>query len=157
MTALVHFMRRATVCVYLALVLQLCLYVIPAQSTDHDDNSGITSLDPLQRRSPIDVGINVTTPAFLITIPFSVTSGPSSVSGTATIYFQASRSIKAVGDFGQKFLARISTTTFLFVFEYESGTNLPGHSSLQVTKDVLYLHRVSAQVQAENISFFPWN
>ncbi|KAJ2849901.1 hypothetical protein J3B02_003737 [Coemansia erecta] len=158
--ALVQFLRKAMVCFYFALLFQLIQLCTPAQSLTKVtlyDRSATKTLDPLNRRNPVAIDIDVNMPAFLITMPFAVTSGPSSVSGTVTIYFQASRSVKMMGDFGQKFLARISTTTFLFEFEYQSSSssNLPGLSRLNISKDILYLHRVQAQVQAESISFIP--
>ncbi|KAJ1809064.1 hypothetical protein LPJ75_004459, partial [Coemansia sp. RSA 2598] len=149
---LVHCMRKTMACLCFVLLLQLALLGTPAQPLTGvalKSGSEETGLVPFERRSPVVVDVNVNIPALLITMPFSVSSGPSSVSGTIAIYFQASRSVKAVGDVGQRFLARISETTFLFVFEYQGSSNLPGHSRLSVSKDVLYLHRVEAQIQAE--------
>ncbi|KAJ2903697.1 hypothetical protein GGI21_004400 [Coemansia aciculifera] len=103
--------------------------------------------------SPAIIDIDIDTPAFLIQVPFTVASGPNIVSGWVSIYFKATRSVKYISDnVGQFYLAEISTTTFLFMFQYQS--NLVGLVSTQqqYVKDVLYLNRVSAEIVALQVS-----
>ncbi|KAJ2581277.1 hypothetical protein IWW49_006023, partial [Coemansia sp. RSA 1797] len=41
----------------------------------------------------LNFDINISTPAFLIRIPFTINSGPRSISGHIRVYYQASRSV----------------------------------------------------------------
>ncbi|KAJ1901841.1 hypothetical protein LPJ66_000452 [Kickxella alabastrina] len=148
----------ASVLVYLLVTLQLGLLCSQKAASAVTRAIAATSDAPValekadfDKRAVVDV--NIVTPAFLIQMPFSVGTGPSLVSGTILIYYQATRSVKAVGGPGQFYTARISITTFLFVFEYQSSVVLPGHSNLHYSKDTLYLQQVEAEIQAVDVSF----
>ncbi|KAJ2370330.1 hypothetical protein H4S02_009806 [Coemansia sp. RSA 2611] len=91
----------------------------------------------------IDIAID--TPDFLIQVPFSIASGPNIVSGWVSIYYKATRSVKYITDgVGQFYMAKISTTTFLFIFQYQSS--LWGGAQQEFVRDILYLDRVSADI-----------
>ncbi|KAJ1997462.1 hypothetical protein H4R26_005824 [Coemansia thaxteri] len=127
----------------LAIVLQLFCAVSVA-------NTQIAAVAPIQ----IDIAIN--TPDFLIQIPFSVSSGPNTVSGFIKIYYRATRTVKYItDDVGQLYLAKVSTTTFLFMFQFQSSSFLPGSSRAQYAQDVLYLDRVSAEIVSVQTSQRP--
>ncbi|KAJ2549904.1 hypothetical protein EV175_004267 [Coemansia sp. RSA 1933] len=110
--------------------------------------SSLADPEPLNKR--IDTEITVSTPAFLITIPIYIASGSSVVSGSASIYYQATRSIKYVGGPGERYLATISVTTYLFTFDYKSS--LLGGSIVSWHKDTLYLSRISATMRSLTVS-----
>ncbi|KAJ1986610.1 hypothetical protein GGI25_004185 [Coemansia spiralis] len=93
--------------------------------------------------------ITIDTPEFLITIPFTIASGASIVSGSIRIFYKAVRSVKYVGGPGEFYLATISMTTFLFEFDYQvslNGVFVSTHS------DTLYLCRVDATMVSKQIS-----
>ncbi|KAJ1720175.1 hypothetical protein LPJ53_005165 [Coemansia erecta] len=127
---------------FLQFLLVLCLY--PAAHPTQ--NKVAPSGTEIAKRAAVDV--TVATPAFIISIPFAISSGPSTVSGSISIYFQATRSVKALGGPGQQYIARISTLTYLFIFEYQAESSVPGFSVAHMTKDTLYLNRVEADVRA---------
>ncbi|KAJ2742663.1 hypothetical protein GGI20_004328 [Coemansia sp. BCRC 34301] len=111
--------------------------------------SGATTSVLPSALGPAQIDIAISAPSFLIQVPFSVASGPSVVTGFVSIYFKATRSVKYITDgVGQFYLAKISTTTFLFVFQYQS-TQLGG---AQFVRDVLYLDRVSAEIVSLQVS-----
>ncbi|KAJ2757276.1 hypothetical protein GGI19_000210 [Coemansia pectinata] len=100
---------------------------------------------------PALIDIAIDAPDFLIQVPFTVASGPSIVSGWVSIYFKATRSVKYITDgVGQFYLAKISTTTFLFIFQYQSS--LWGGAQQQFVRDILYLDRVSAEIISLQVS-----
>ncbi|KAJ2448582.1 hypothetical protein GGF42_005060 [Coemansia sp. RSA 2424] len=100
---------------------------------------------------PALIDIAIDTPDFLIQVPFTLSSGPNIVSGWVSIYFKATRSVKYITDgVGQFYLAKLSTTTFLFIFQYQSS--LWGGSQQQFVRDILYLDRVSAEIMSLQVS-----
>ncbi|KAJ2394782.1 hypothetical protein GGI05_001882, partial [Coemansia sp. RSA 2603] len=144
MVSAVGFLRIVAV---LPLLLVLCLQPVAYPTQVKLTLGG----GEIAKRAAVDV--TVATPAFIISIPFAVSSGPSTVSGSISIYFQATRSIKALGSPGQQYIARISTLTYLFIFEYQAQSSVPGLSVAHMTKDTLYLNRIEAEVHANSVSF----
>ncbi|KAJ2827664.1 hypothetical protein FBU31_003112 [Coemansia sp. 'formosensis'] len=127
----------------LAVTLQLFI-ATPASST-----SAAALSAPATGPALIDITIDV--PAFLIQVPFTVASGPDIVTGFVSIYFKATRSVKYITDnVGEFYLAKISTTTFLFIFQYQSS--LWGGAQQQFVQDILYLDRVSAEIMSLQVS-----
>ncbi|KAJ2346230.1 hypothetical protein GGH91_002271 [Coemansia sp. RSA 2671] len=95
--------------------------------------------------APMLIDIAIDTPDFLIQVPFSIASGPNIVFGWVSIYYKATRSVKYITDgVGQFYMAKISTTTFLFIFQYQSS--LWGGAQQEFVRDILYLDRVSADI-----------
>ncbi|KAJ2513995.1 hypothetical protein GGI11_004234 [Coemansia sp. RSA 2049] len=104
--------------------------------------------EPIDKRQDIDITVDI--PAFVTTIPFTISSGPNIVSGSASIYFKTTRSVKYVGEPGMRFFASISVTTFLFIFDYQSS--LLNGAIVSAHKDTLYLYRVSATLRSLQVS-----
>ncbi|KAJ1731995.1 hypothetical protein LPJ72_003657 [Coemansia sp. Benny D160-2] len=104
--------------------------------------------EPVDKRQDIDITVDI--PAFVTTIPFTISSGPNIVSGSASIYFKTTRSVKYVGEPGMRFFASISVTTFLFIFDYQSS--LLNGAIVSAHKDTLYLCRVSATLRSLQVS-----
>ncbi|KAJ2488744.1 hypothetical protein IWW37_004547 [Coemansia sp. RSA 2050] len=101
--------------------------------------------------APTLIDIAIDAPDFLIKVPFSIASGPSIVSGWVSIYYKATRSVKYITDgVGQFYMAKLSTTTFLFIFQYQSS--LWGGAQQEFVRDVLYLDRVTADVISLQVS-----
>ncbi|KAJ2481605.1 hypothetical protein IWW56_001623 [Coemansia sp. RSA 2131] len=98
----------------------------------------------------LNFDINITTPAFLIRIPFTINSGASSISGHIRIYYQASRSVKVVANAGQMYEARISMTTFMFFMQYTESSWGVTHQA----QDIVYLSKVEADIMSAGASHF---
>ncbi|KAI8320531.1 hypothetical protein GQ54DRAFT_298561 [Martensiomyces pterosporus] len=96
------------------------------------------------------VDISIATPAFIASVPFAISDGPNSVSGTVTVYFRATRSVKQIGSPGQVYYAYIAATTFMFAFNYKSSTGLG--SDVHLAQDVLYLDRISAVIYSTQVT-----
>ncbi|KAJ2455080.1 hypothetical protein EV183_001009 [Coemansia sp. RSA 2336] len=102
----------------------------------------------LQRRLSLDIGVS--TPMFLISIPINTVVGGNAVTGLFRVYFQASRSVKVVGNAGARYEARISTTTFMFFAEY--SVSLRGGSFVQHSQDIIYVSNVQADIMSAQTS-----
>ncbi|KAJ1833849.1 hypothetical protein LPJ63_002437 [Coemansia sp. RSA 2711] len=104
----------------------------------------------LTKRLAFDIGVS--TPAFLIRIPFQVSSGVDSVSGFISIYYQASRSVKVIANAGQRYKASISMTTFMFFMDYSAV--LGGGAFVHQAQDTIYLCRIQADIMSFEASQF---
>ncbi|KAJ2145050.1 hypothetical protein IW136_001123 [Coemansia sp. RSA 678] len=98
----------------------------------------------------LNFDINVSTPAFLIRIPFTINSGSRSISGFIRVYYQASRSVKFVASAGQMYEARISMTTYMFFMQYTETSWGYSHQA----QDIVYLSKVEADIMSAGASHF---
>ncbi|KAJ2773468.1 hypothetical protein IWQ57_001280 [Coemansia nantahalensis] len=96
----------------------------------------------------IDIGVDV--PVFLGRVPFSVASGPHTVSGFISVYFHATRNVKVVGGGGHRYRANYSVTTFMYCAEYTSS--LWGGAVTQQSQDTIYVSRIEATIRSLDVA-----
>ncbi|KAJ2851660.1 hypothetical protein IWW36_000983 [Coemansia brasiliensis] len=120
----------------LRLLLTLLLAIVWTAANPSQETS-------LHKRLSLDIGVS--TPMFLISIPINtVVAGGNVVTGTLNVYYQASRSIKVVGNAGSRYEARISMTTFMFFAQY--SVSLWGGAVVHQAQDIIYVSNVQADI-----------
>ncbi|KAJ2715319.1 hypothetical protein H4R19_001265 [Coemansia spiralis] len=121
---------RALVVLFLAVLVGLGPGVARGQSTE------------------IDIGVDI--PMFLIRVPFTISSGPHTVSGFIRVYYHATRNVKVVAAAGHRYRADYSVVTFMFLADYTSS--MWGGAVTQQSQDTIYVSRIEATIQSLDVT-----